>query len=402
MPSRSSTNGISTANLVSHSVLGFFSPLLSLFSLATVATVKTVGYRTVDLTVLIASVAIALLNTTKVPESDLYNYLLFYEQATSVSMDEYLSARDYRDPFFHWLSFIIARVSNANHLIYVFVITFVVFLFFLKAVENIGRSSGLSASIVLILVIAAAFFGPSVSLSGHLLRQMLAGSLVCYFISTLDNTQPSKFNWVYLLLSVLTHISVFLFFPILVARIYQGSKYSKYFNAGALLLFVSFSVFLFSSAGRTVLSDAAFIGVLVARSSSLDGADIQALSLLSLLIIFATFMISVFIVLLKMKGKLTGPLPTIGSTLSLYLISFVLITYLLGGNEISSRYFFFVYMLMLALLPLALVGFKNKRIVALTVLLLSLASFYISVIDGVWQYDGLWLSLVFPIGLLGI
>jgi len=400
--SKLSLNGFNAANIVSHFLLSCFSPLFSLFSLTSIAAVKPVGFRAVDLAVLIASAAIGLLNTTKIPESDLYNYLLFYEQAISVSLTEYLSSRDYRDPFFHWLSFLIARVSNANQNIYVFVITFSVFLFFLKAVANAGRSSGLSASIVLILVIAAAFFGPSVSLSGHLLRQMLAGAFVCYFLSTLDDTNPSKFNWIYLLLSVLTHISVFLFFPILIARIYQGSKYSKYLNTGALLLFIAFSAFLFSPAGRSVLADAAFIGVLVARSSSLDGADIQALSLLSLLIIFATFIISVFVVFLKINGKLTGQLPAVGSTLSFYLISFVLVTYFLGGNEISSRYFFFVYMLMLTLLPFALVGFKNKRVVSLSILLISLASFYISVVDGVWQYEGLWLSLAFPIGLIGI
>lgn len=389
-------------NIISHFLLALFSPALALLSLLWQATVKEVGQRTVNFSVILASISIALLNVTKVPESDLYNYLTYYEQAMRVGLGDYLADRDYRDPFFHLFSFVIARISGANHFVYVFGVTFAVYILYLKAVVNVGRFHGVPLSVVLILVIAAAFFGPSVSLSGHLFRQMLAGALVCYFLSTMDAPSPGKFNWVYLLFSLMTHIAVFLFLPVLIAKMYKGERYSKYKNVAGLLLVVIFSVFLFSSIGRALYSDSAFIGVMVARSATLDGANIQALSSLSLLIMLFTVLISAFVLYLKLKGNLLGDLPVIGSILNLYLIAFVLITFFLGGYEISSRYFFFVYMLMMTLLPLVLVGFSNKRLIALIVLIVSIASFYISVVDGVWQYEGLWLSLFLPLGLISM
>lgn len=146
------------------------------------------------------------INVTKELTSDLYVYYLDF-----ISHDSYSDAPQLitiiKDPFFVYGTFLFNKLSAGNFKLYIFGITFISYLLlFLSYINILYDDSPREKSHVIASLIMLLLFFELFSLSAHLIRYFLAGSLFFYGFSL--KQLKKRFYVVFYLSAILIHSSV--------------------------------------------------------------------------------------------------------------------------------------------------------------------------------------------------
>ena len=169
----------------------------------------------------------SVINMNKFPDGDLFEYYYYFSNFRGWGFIEFwhkyqslISSSD--SPVFHFASWILVHFGFSNPLM-TFFWSMVIYCCSLRTAYLWGRNLGLRSEYLLLLICVILSVGITFSLSAHLMRQFIAGSIGLLGISEILLFK-SKTGWVLLLLSPLIHISFALLFAIFIV-IYSLKSY---------------------------------------------------------------------------------------------------------------------------------------------------------------------------------
>ena len=215
-------------------------------------------------------ILLAFVASTRIPESDLINYLNNFQGAKTLDFIDFIFFQA-KDPFFNILTYLLAMLDLESSQ-YIFVLSFIFYILMYK----ISNSLSISPQIKMMFFLSLAFNPVIFSLHIHLLRQFIGLSFFIYSITLIND----KYKLPFKIMSVLTHFSFIVIQAIM--RLIT--------NIRDLIIVVSLVliVFIFKNA----LESVPIIGYLLARSSG-EYLDFDKPSFGSLIF---SFVMSIFII----------------------------------------------------------------------------------------------------------
>ena len=210
----------------------FFSPIFSTLPvIAYLYFVRVSKYEILFYFFLLSTVP-GLINYTKTPLSDLYIYYQTYNELWSkdlVNLTDTVTA----DFFFYLVSAILAKISGGQQQLFVlFWSTTTYFTYFLTLRLAVQRAPDYNKKILIGVVFYSLCIGLSFSLSGHLVRQFAAVSLLLYSVILYSHNERSY--WFFFGLAVLSHFSTAIF----VLYFFIGKMDKKNRTTIVIILFV--------------------------------------------------------------------------------------------------------------------------------------------------------------------
>jgi len=154
---------------------------------------------------------LGLINSTKVPVSDLLNYKDFYDDASMMSFGNYIFILGKATIFFV-MSFILNKAFFGNFDLYIIFLTFLMYFLVFISIHKYWRNQENRFHILFFAVLIFGLFHPLFGYSSHLIRQILAGSLFILFIINKDI--KGQYPWIIAIFAVLIHASAGILFLI--------------------------------------------------------------------------------------------------------------------------------------------------------------------------------------------
>jgi len=188
---------------------------------------------------------LGLIMSTKEPISDWLNYKIQFELAESKNFIEYIIYFK-KEPVFYIINFILYKIFVGSFTAYAVTIIFIGYFLFFISIHKFWRYFSNNYSIILFSILFFAFFNNHFSNSGHLTRQVLAGSFFIFFF--IEKIVNKRNRWLFVIMAVLIHSSSALLFII----IFIPSFVNKFSIKRFLVIFISFLVF--SALGGVVYS----------------------------------------------------------------------------------------------------------------------------------------------------
>ena len=143
----------------------------------------------VSVLALVLALFLGLINVTKELTSDLQTYAYYFEFSSDISITEFLTLMGKEPIFFSVMHFFSAGLSS-DFKLFVFALTATSYFFIFSAIQTYIRHNFADSRHAIVPIILTAFFFELFSLSGHLIRQFLAGALV--FWGLLSIQKPSR------------------------------------------------------------------------------------------------------------------------------------------------------------------------------------------------------------------
>lgn len=315
-----------------------FGGLLSLLCIALhqkKATNKDVFYLIVAI-----SFFLAYINTTKIATSDTIHYLNWYNNIDrSDPVNSFLYYRgtySLSEPLFAIISISINYLTLGSEAGYLFLCTFIMYSIQLYAIYIVARKHKIEKKYIVCLLLMIGFVNPLFIQSVHALRQMLATAFLMLAIA--NRVVYGKNSWCLLLAAFLIHVSVLVYFPLVILPIsYKKLTILRALTVGALvfiLMIASNTIGSFmGSMGSEILSEA---GEKIVKTSGNNQMD---LSLHGFYIYNIPFLIITLISIFSNKDK--------NSDLSvyyyIYVITFLVVILNPISTEVSVRYAFFAF-----------------------------------------------------------
>lgn len=332
------------------------------------------------------SLFLGLINSLKVPESDLINYINFFEAVPDFNLVEYLLFTG-REFLFNLLNYVLFYLTTGNSSVYIVVLTsasyFLLFYSLLKMhqVLNYGKSS-------LLLSIGAAILFPTLfSLSAHLIRQFLASSLVMLFL--VDYFFYNKRRFLIITIAGLIHTTAFFFIiflaPLFKQNLTNGKTLKKLLFP---ILLILISIYLFDEL-LDLLRTFPIASYIIDRITFTDKyASFNKLGLTNFILLGFNIVIT-YLACRSKNYKKTHRAKGI-FLVNLVLLLFIILNY--NNTEIALRFSFFAYFLFPFSFYFLRNVFFNKYlnntflIIALFILLMLLILFVLNLFYGVWTY----------------
>jgi hypothetical protein len=199
----------------------FINPLITIVGLTIyLINQKEKKDATLYLLYFLISIYLGLINTTKVPESDLLRYKADFDLASGIGFFSYLSQYP-KEIVFFIVTYFSNKVFFGNFKLYVILFTFFQYYLIFISIHKFWKSS--DKHVLIFSVIIFAIFSRNFFVSAHLVRQVLAGSIFVYFFIT--RIVDKKTIWWLIPIAVLIHSSsIMLFIVSFIPRI--GEKIS--------------------------------------------------------------------------------------------------------------------------------------------------------------------------------
>lgn len=304
---------------------------------------------------------ISLVNITKVPASDQIMYLKWYdglENLNSISRIFQYSGNEkvYKEPIYGLFQFICHTIYFGNSKLFFLTASFVSYYFLFLAVDIILRKAGQRLNAVIFGVVCCTFFNQFFYLSIHLLRQIMAFSIILYAIAL--RTQDGRNHWIPLICAPLIHTTAALFALLaIIPLIYHRMKMREYLIMLCPLLIVTIGSMAFGSMMTSFLGDNSASGYAFRRMSTnlSDGVDSNPLVIAIMIIPLSVISLLTLKRLSKSKN-LTSPLYPI---IYLFLFLAIMILSLSDRPLLQYRFTFVTYQFLPFILPL-LFSSKSK------------------------------------------
>ena len=370
-------------------------PFLTLFLMVFLGLTKELASRKfVYLIAFLGSCYLGLINTTKLPDSDLLNFLDWYRIAQNLHLVDYLILKS-REPLYFISLYGIANIPFSSPQLFIFFSTLVSYFIFLIAIIRASIHLGLREKLIIGLIILFLFFAPLFSLSAHLMRQFLAGTIIVLFFS--EYIISGKRKWLILLSAVLVHYSSIIFVPIVFLK-----KIRMFSSSISIVLSLSGLALMYSIAKVTspLFAKIPVLGFVFDRIAAQDGAELGALSLPTISFTF----ISAFMSFLNMR-YIRRPIASNGLwAINMSVIAIAVIALLANIqtqlSEIALRFFFYIYFLLGLSLPIYMASRKSSARFLPVILLIEILFFAYKLQFGEWAYAPLNVLLFAPSWLL--
>lgn len=196
--------------LVVFSLVFFFNPLLGILT-STLFIFKHKGQSEYMQYGLYAFIAIyfGLINTTKVPESDLLVYKGYFDRASFLSLEEFMALFN-QELIFYFSTYILNKIFFGNFALYLIFTTFISYFLVFISIHKFWKVENKSIILYSVFIFASYnsfFFG-----TGLIIRQILAESIFLYFF--IERIVNNKNRWFLIPLAAFIHSSSLILFLI--------------------------------------------------------------------------------------------------------------------------------------------------------------------------------------------
>lgn len=329
---------------------------------------------------LLGALYLALINVTKLPESDLAVYLQSFDDAKSLSLGAFLLLYA-REPLYYVSLYGLASVSGLDGRTYVFLSTFIPYLVFGTAVLRMGVAMQINRRALLSLLVFLLFFGQLFSLSGHLLRQFLASSLVMLFLSAYAVAGRRRLGLG--LLGMMVHYSSM---PLILLSFLKAPK--RYSASVTLLLQTLILMALYAIAVYVApyFTELPVLGMVFQRLANGEGAELDPLSLSALGTAAMVLVISLFSFARTNAKELSAGDETV--LLCTILVCVIVLTASTQPmlSEIATRYFLYLYFLIGLVLVILMARVPISRLAVHMLAVLSVPLFFYKLVYGEWNF----------------
>lgn len=372
--------------LVLYCILFFFSPVVSLLMLLFNLIVN--KYRTMLFVsfMILASLALGIVNAGKIVESDLVNYKNWFNEVPNYSFYEYILHQG-KEPLFFGLNYILYMLTLGNFGVYLISFTSLSYAIMAYSLIRVHTFFG-APSVALTCSMIVLFLFPNLfSLSAHLMRQFLAGAIITLFC--VEFVFYRKRSFLLFLSAVLIHTTSLIFGAVYLLNLARRNRFFMYmavaFVLALVLLLINYPIIL-----NFISLDSDFLAYSLQRLDNLENSTVD-LGRLSLLM----YAIMVVVVLSFYTVINYGSKNDVSVLIGLFLLLALFVFISRDNSEVAVRFSFYFYSFLpmatyflIASLPPAVV--LKHRVAMVSVSFISLASYFgLKLVDGVWTYEGL-------------
>lgn len=359
-------------------IIFFISPLLSAITAFLILVFNSKTRNKVIPCFIFLGAFLGFINTLKTPESDLIRYLDFY---ININVNN-LFVRGTKEPLYGVLNLIINTLTDGSIEMFIVLMSTLCYFFIFISVWKMHMKLNLSRYSFMLSIIIVLFFPNLFSLSNHLLRQFLAGSIIVFVI--IENTFYKNKRYMFLLAAVLIHTTSFFFSFIYLPFLNKKMTFKRKLTISFLMFLIFSGVYSFLTVLTNLFSGIPVLGLIFKRLDVQDGAwETDNISVLSFIFMF--FVLTVFF---KVSKKINVNKL---SLVTIFLIAFIIINY--SNTEIALRFTFYTYFLFpiaIYFLPLSLSNFKNENnfsiIITPVLSIMFICWFIFKLNNGSWTY----------------
>jgi hypothetical protein len=371
------------------SALFIVSPVLAGLTSLSVLYIQKKNYSYQVICLFFLSLLLGLINSLKVPESDLINYVSSFEVIAQFNFIQYIIISNKEFGFFA-LNYILYYLTAGNFASYMIIFTSLSYFILFYSLLKMHRALKLGDSSLLLAIGVAFLFPVLFSLSAHIMRQFLAGSLVCFFL--VEYIFYDKKKYFIIIASLLIHTTTFFFLIIFTPLFKRNASLTKILKISfVLLIFVSIisfntEVFLSLLDGIPVLS------YLLNRATNIvNDGQFDYLGLANFALLGFNVLVS-YLASFKMGNEQNASSLKRLFFINLFLLLFIIINF--NNTEIALRFSFFGFFL----LPFSMYFLnsffkKTYKYLNLTITLFILCFFTLIFIYklnyGVWTYNNI-------------
>lgn len=342
----------------------------------------------------LSALYLALVNVTKLPESDLATYLEAFDDARNLDLTTFLII-NVREPLYYVSLHGLANLPGVDGRVYVFLSTLIPYLLFGTAVLRLCAALRLARRSQLSLLVFLLFFPQLFSLSAHLLRQMLAASLVMLFLT--DQAVTGRRRWGLGLLGMLVHYSSM---PFLLLSLFQPLKRCSRVLSVMFHILTLVVVYALAVQVAPLFLDVPVLGMVFQRLVNGEGAQLEPLTLPVLGSAVLFLVVSLFS-LARTSGTHLGVQDWTVMLCTVAVCVVVLLTSVQPRlSEIAVRYYFYLYFIMGLVLPYLMVRVPLSLRVVHALALLSVPLFFYKLASGEWTFAPLIALLFEPAWML--
>ena len=324
------------------------------------------------------------LNTTKTPDSDMWEYINMFLQVPKAGFMKtlgYLSNSDSpKDVVYSGSVYLLYYLLLGNEYLFIFLVSSLSYAFIFAAIYKFGKRYKLPIFLIVAQVMTLAFFTQYFSLSFHLTRQELATSLFFYALTFKEYSLKKFLIWSAIAAMVHSTILVIIMLSLIP---FMG----RHLNKKEILILVAFAasfIALFSALGDFILSRVALSGEALANASRM--AEMEGARDVTEGNDFITNAISIMIALITIyditrKKKMIYPIVVnLGFVWSLLIIS------LAPSPILQYRFFFIEYSFLPFLLFLPFKANKTFLRLSTTVVVVFLIVYFYATLNKVFHY----------------
>ena len=156
------------------------------------------------------SILLGIINSCKVPDSDMVNYLLWYRDVPYTNFFDYAYLHT-KEPLYHVLVYALYYLTLGGEKYFIVAYTAIVYVIVFLSVYAIGRVYIKDQRSVVLLISASAMFWPLFSISFQVNRQVFAGALFLSYLWLCYNGSNKSVRRLVLGASFFAHLSAIVF-----------------------------------------------------------------------------------------------------------------------------------------------------------------------------------------------
>lgn len=334
------------------------------------------------------------INSTKIASSDTIHYLTWYSNIDRshpvLSFLFYKGNYSINEPLFTIISIIINYLTLGSETGYLFLCTFLIYSLQFYSIYIVAKHYNISNRMILAFMVMLAFFNPFFIQTVHALRQMIATSFL--MIAIANRVVTGKNSWALMIMAFLSHMSVMVYFPILILSI----SYKKLTASHVLL--ISGLVYgclmahnsigdIFGGMNSEILSA---VGEKILNSSEHNDMDLA---------LRGFYMYCTPFALLTCYSALSnkGAFPSMSIYYYLFIITFCIVALNPISTEVSIRYSFFDY----SFFPLIMMAYyltnRTSASKVVPIVSLLLVAIFFMLLSGDKSYESLSILLFKPL-----
>jgi hypothetical protein len=327
---------------------------------------------------------IALINTTKVPDSDLEKYLNWYESVSNVGIIEFLSLFTREYAYYFWM-YSISLFSAGDKYVFIFLSSWIPYLILMLSILLVCRNFNIGTRTAALIMLTFLFFAPLFAISAHLLRQFFAAAMVTIFFA--KRIVEQKNSWWIIVVATFVHYSAFIFLPLILIK--SSRKLSIPLNV--LLSFTMLlSIFLVAKAASGFLTNIPIFGLIFQRISAEEIPVVIGLSFNAM--IFVVFILALTATVMWSRVGQFGQQGIGLYEVHLYIVTLLIGTIVVVSNlfvntaEIAMRIYFYLYFLSALVVSMYFVNHRKSLPALIALSMVVTIQFFLSLDMGVWRY----------------
>jgi hypothetical protein len=347
--------------------------------------------------VFLGSLYLGLVNITKIPESDLIQYLAAFNNAKILSLGVFLALYS-REPLYYLVVYIMGNIDFLDSNYFILASTFIQYFVYLVAVLKLCLYINLSHRTIVAFIVILLFFPSLFSISAHLMRQFMASSICIYVL--VQMLIFKKINFLLAICSFLNHFFVSLFFFLIASLKFA---YSKKISKALVLISSSFTLALFTVAlysSAQYFVNVPYLGAIFSRIINPEGF-IEFEPFNPSQMAFSLFILGCS--LLNLNSMLHSYKTAYFEVIHWAVISFcvivILSSFISSFSEVTLRFSLFLYFIVGLVFPYTLF-IINSRIDTQPFLIILMVVVMISFMNktqfGAWEYADIIVLLNYP------